>query len=242
MATEYQDEGSGPVMLFLHGWQDSSRTFDALAGHLSQKWRVIRIDLPGFGRTEMPPLAWNLSDYAAFVATFINKLNLRVAVIAGHSFGGRIVIRGIAKKYFDAEKMILIASAGVAPRRRARNIFLSWGAKVGRAITAVPPFNFWREPLRQRLYRLIGSGYTDAGILASTFARIVAEDLSEDARALAMPTLLIWGARDTETPLADGQRFASLIRASILRVINDAGHFVHQEKPQKVIRILQEFL
>lgn len=242
IATEYQDEGSGPVMLFLHGWQDSSRTFDALTSHLSQGWRVIRMDLPGFGQTEMPPAAWRVDDYARFVAAFIGKLNLHIAVLVGHSFGGRIVIKGIAEKHLYADKMVLIASAGVTPRKSIRNTFLALGALVGRAVIALPPFCFWREGLRQKLYRLIESDYANAGALSDTFVRIIAEDLSAQARLLDIPTLLIWGAHDTETPLADGQRLASLIHGSVLYVIKEAGHFAHKQKPQEVARIMQAFL
>lgn len=242
LATEYQDEGSDPVMLFLHGWQDSSRTFDALASHLSQGWRVIRLDLPGFGQTEMPPIAWNLSDYVEFVAAFIGKLNLHIAVLVGHSFGGRIAIKGIAENHLHVDKVVLIASAGVTPRKSIRNIFLAMGTLVGRAVIALPPFCFWREGLRQKLYRLIGSDYANAGALSDIFVRIIAEDLSAQARLLDIPTLLIWGAHDTETPLADGQRLTSLIRGSVLRVIDDAGHFVHKKKSREVAQIIQKFL
>lgn len=242
LATEYQDGGSGPVMLFLHGWQDSSRTFDALTSHLSQGWRVIRLDLPGFGETEMPPAAWSIDDYGRFVATFIGKLNLHIAVLVGHSFGGRIAIKGIAEKYLYADKVVLIASAGTSSRRTIRNTFFGMGAVVGRALTAFPPLSLWREQIRQKLYRLIGSDYANTGALRDTFVRIIAEDLSAQARLVDIPTLLIWGARDTETPLADGQRLSSLIRGSVFRVIDNAGHFVHQEKPQEMARIIQAFL
>lgn len=242
IATEYRDEGSGPVMLLLHGWQDSNRTFDALASHLSQKWRVIRIDLPGFGQTEMPPTAWSIDDYARFVAALIGKLNLRITVLISHSFGGRIAIKGIAEKYLRADKMVLIGSAGVTPRKSIRNTFFAMAAVVGRAATMIPPFIFWREKIRQKLYRLIGSDYANAGALRDTFVRIIAEDLSTQARILDIPTLLIWGENDTEIPLTDGQRLASLIHGSALHVLKNAGHFVHQEKPQEVAQIIQEFL
>lgn len=229
-------------MLFLHGWQDSSRTFDALTSHLSQKWRIIRIDLPGFGQTEMPPIAWSIDDYARFVAAFIGKLNLCVAVLVGHSFGGRIAIKGIAEKYLYADKMVLIDSAGVTPQKSTRNTFLTIGALVGHVLIALPPFCFWKKQIRQTLYRLIGSDYASAGALRDTFVRIIAEDLSAQARLLDIPTLLVWGENDTKTPLADGQRLALLIRGSVLKVLKGAGHFVHQEKSQEVARIMRSFL
>ena len=242
IATEYRDEGSGPVMLLLHGWQDNNHTFDALVPYFFHTHRMIRIDLPGFGQSEMPPASWNLDDCVRFVAAFIDKLNLAVAVLVGHSFGGRIVIKGIADKKLHADAVVLIASAGVALRHPARTLFFAVGAMAWRMITAIPLFRFWKETIRKKLYRMIGSDYADAGALSDTFVRIIAEDVSASARMIEMSVLLIWGADDTQTPLAEGRRLSSLISQSTLRVINKAGHFVHKEHPREVARIIKEYM
>ncbi len=89
---------------------------------------------------------------------------------------------------------------------------------------------------------MIGSDYADAGALSDTFVRIIAEDVSASARMIEMSVLLIWGADDTQTPLAEGRRLSSLISQSTLRVINKAGHFVHKEHPREVARIIKEYM
>ena len=241
MAIEYRDEGTGPVMLFLHGWQDGLHTFDSLASLLSADYRIIRVDLPGFGESEMPKTAWHLDNYVGFVKDFIDKLGIKVDILAGHSLGGRIVIKGIAAKIFDAPKIVLIASAGIAERNTARNVFFGVLAKTGRLATAIPPLAFLRAPLRKYLYQSLGSDYLSAGPLRETFLNIINEDLSASAAAITKPSLLIWGSKDTETPLRDGQRLVTLIPGATLEVIPGAGHFVHREKPQEIVQLIRKF-
>ncbi len=241
LATEYRDEGEGPVMLLLHGWKDSLYTFDDLMPSLLARWRVVRLDLPGFGESEAPGGAWNLDDYIHFVNEFIQKLNLQVDVLAGHSFGGRIAIKGQAVKLFKANKLVLIAPAGIARKQKLRKSILKVMAKIGGFLADIPPLILWRQEIRKKMYNLIGSDYLNAGPLRGTFLKIIAEDLSVKARDITVPTLIIWGANDTQTPLADGQKLSRLVSGSEFKVINGAGHFVHREKHQEVAKLIEDF-
>lgn len=242
VATEYQDEGKGRTILFLHGWKDNLRTFDSLVPLLSSQFRIIRLDLPGFGQSEMPPAPWDIDDYALFVKSFIAKLNLEIYAVAGHSFGGRIIIKGQAEKIFTAEKIILIASAGVSQKKSLRNLFFKVLAKIGAIITFIPPLIFWRKKLRGAAYRALGSDYPEAGELKEIYLKIIKEDLASSAKKITAPALLIWGADDRATPLQDGQRLSQLIYGAKIEIINGAGHFVCQEKPQEVAQLIEKFL
>ncbi len=242
LVTEYHDDGVGKVVLFLHGWQDDLHTFDSLVSFLSLPCRIIRLDLPGFGKSETPKETWDLNNYVNFVQNFILKLNLQVDTIVGHSFGGRIIIKGEATKRFRVEKIILIGSAGVAKNRTFRNLILRILAKTGKLITYIPPLIFWRGKLRKRMYSFIGSDYLKTGKLRETFLKIISEDLSACAKKITIPTLLIWGENDTETPLSDGEKLAKIIFNSKLKIVKEAGHFVHKEKSQEVAKLVKEFL
>lgn len=242
LATEYQDVGAGQVLLLLHGWKDNLRTFDPIVGALSGEYRIIRLDLPGFGGTERPSSPWGLDEYVQFVKDFVHKLNVNIDVIAGHSFGGRIATKGIASHEFNTKRLILIASAGVAKRRTVRNVLLKILAKLGKAILYIPPLVFWRERIRKNLYRRIGSDYADTGALRETFLRVIADDLSDEAKEITVPTLLIWGSEDIETPLNEGERLHRLISNSRLEVMRGAGHFVHRERPKEVVELISTFI
>jgi len=242
IATEYSQSGSGPVVLFLHGWMDSLHTFDAVFAQLPATTHIVCLDLPGFGQTEPPPNTWNLENYVQFVKEFLEKLQLTPEVIIGHSFGGRIAIRGIGEGTLRPKKLILIGSAGIAKTKTLRNLLFAAAAKTGKALTTVPPLHLLRSNLRKNLYRRSGSNYLEAGGLQETFLQVIKEDLRFSASRLKLPTLLIWGAKDTETPLSDGQALHKLIQDSQLEVFPEAGHFVHQEEAERVSRLVEQFL
>jgi pimeloyl-ACP methyl ester carboxylesterase len=244
LIVQYDDQGSsdGTVLLFLHGWRNDLHTFDLIVPELFSTHRIVRLDLPGSGGTEVPRGDWNLGDYVDFVDAFTKKVGIQPDVLVGHSLGGRIIIKGLAAEVFHPKKVVLIASAGIARRKSARNAVIAAIAKFGKAITAIPPLFSARENLRRTLYEKIGSDYGNAGAMKGTFVKVVGEDLSSSARKISVPTLLIWGDRDTETPLADGKRLHEMISGSELKVIPGTGHFVHREEPEKVVQMIKNFI
>lgn len=241
LAIEYSDQGKGPVLFFLHGWKDNSRTFDPLIPFLPN-FRIIRMDLPGFGDSEAPKTSWNLNDYVDIVKNFIKKLDLNIDTLIGHSFGGRIIIKGLAEKKFKAERTALIGSAGISKTNVAKKFFFRLTAKIGKILILLPPFMFWRKKIRQKFYNKIGSDYLNAGALRNTFLNIVREDLSAASKKIAIPTLLIWGEYDSQTPVNDGKKLNHLINGSRLKIINNAGHFPHRDNPRLTADLIKKFI
>jgi len=240
LATEYEDEGSGPVLLMLHGWGDSLRSFNTLVHRLGG-YRIVRLDLPGFGGTELPRGEWDVGDYARFVQEFCTKLSVAPQFLLGHSLGGRISIKGLARGIFTAEKLVLIASAGVADRPTVQNNAFMALAKVGKLM--LKPFpRSWYLNLRRELYKVTGGDYVSAGALSETFVNVINEDLSKDAGEVHTPTLLIWGEDDLVTPVSEGKKLKTLIKGSELQILHGAGHFVHQQKTDEVAKLIRDFL
>lgn len=241
LATEYQDEGTGSAFLMLHGWKDSLNTFDELVP-LLPGYRIIRLDMPGFGGSDAPPSAWGVGEYVDFVQAFIEKLNVTPEIIVGHSFGGRVAIKGVGSGVLKPKKLVLIAAAGLARRRTLKNHLLAGFAKIGRVATSIPPLSLWQNTLRRKLYGALGSDYFAAGSLKETFKKVVSEDLSEYAAKITIPTLLVWGRDDASTPLSQAERIHELIERSQLDIVMNAGHFVHKEKPEEVANFIKMFI
>ncbi|HEY4487403.1 MAG TPA: alpha/beta hydrolase [Candidatus Paceibacterota bacterium] len=241
LAIEYTDEGSGPTVLMLHGWADSLHTFDALIPEL-QGHRIVRLDMPGFGSSERPKETWGVIEYARFVQLFCKKIQADPQILIGHSFGGRLIIKGVGTGVFTPQKIILIASAGIARKLTLKSLLLRTLAKIGKALTLIPPFSLYRQEIRKNLYAILGSDYFAAGSMRDVFLKVVREDLVQFARQIRVPTLLVWGSLDSSTPLSDGEKIRDAIRFSELQVINGATHFVHQEKPHEVATLIKEFI
>lgn len=242
IATEYRVDGTGPVLLFLHGWKDSLHTFDAVTELLKDRYTVIRLDLPGFGGSETPPDPWHLIEYVRFLKAFTEKMGVDVAVLTGHSFGGRVAIKAVAENTMQPHKLILIASAGIAKTRTARSRLFAVIAKAGKVLTNIPPLRSYRQRLRHALYARVKSDYFHSGELKETFLYVIHEDLRSSAAKITVPTLVLWGSADTITPLADGRTFAHCIPNAQLKIIDGAGHLVHQEQPQRIAELIRQFV
>lgn len=240
LAIHYQDEGKGPAAVLLHGWAANLNTFDALAGELQKKYRVIRLDWPGFGGSEQAAKDWSVTEYAVFLKTFLGKVKVNPDVLIGHSFGGRVAMKSVANGLLKPKKLILLDTGGIKTSSSVRNKALKGLAKLAKAATAMTP-NL-RRRLRRRAYQAIGStDYLTAGTMTKTFLKIINEDLQAAAAKVPAPTLLIWGERDTETPVSDGRRFAELIPNARLEIL-PAGHFVYLDQPAEVTKLITAFL
>ncbi len=236
LATDYTIQGEGETILLLHGWNNDSHSFDSLIPFLSGK--IVGLNLPGFGGTEKPKESWKLKDYADFVEEFIKKTEIKPKVVIGHSFGGRVIIKG---RGFGAEKIILIASAGVAKNKSLRNRILRVISKVVGPILTVPPLSFFRDKIRTKFYNFIGSDYLNSP-MQDIFVNIISEDLTDLCSEMKAQTLLIYGREDRETPVSDGKRLSENIPDSVFEVIDNAGHFVHQEKTGEVVELIRRFI
>jgi pimeloyl-ACP methyl ester carboxylesterase len=242
LLTRYELAGKGKLVVLLHGWGDDSRTFIQLHKDLATNYRVLTLDLPGFGGTQAPLMVWNLDDYATFVASVLQKLELhKVYAVVGHSNGGAIAIRAISLDLLRPEKLVLLAAAGIRDRGSGKRLALKAVAKTGNATTLWMPERY-RQSLRKTLYGVAGSDEGAAPQLKETFRKVVRQDVQADAAKLTLPTLLIYAADDRAVPLRDGQRYHQLIKNSQLQVVPDAGHFVHHDQPMTVRRGIEEFL
>jgi len=242
LAVEYEDSGQGPAILFLHGWKTDLHTFDSLALLIAQGRRVLKLDLPGFGGTETPSTPWNVGDYASFVANFLKKVGAIDYSIIGHSFGCRIAIKGVATGKLSPRRLVLIGAAGIAHSRSARNRLFTIVTKIGKTALSVIPAPGLKAVLRKRVYEKARSDYLTAGALRETYVKIVGEDLSKAATLIDVPTLLIYGSEDDQTPIREAKAYERLIKGSRLMSLEGRGHFVHQEEPEKVAQLINDFI
>jgi pimeloyl-ACP methyl ester carboxylesterase len=242
LLTVYEKAGTGPTILLLHGWGDTHTTFGALTRDLAASYTILLLDLPGFGGSQAPTEAWGLDDYAEFLNKFLAKIDSQdIYAVVGHSNGGAIAIRGLATKKLTSKKLVLLASAGIRDVYRGRKKALRWTAKAAKVATYPLPKSL-QTKLKKGAYRTIGSDLFVAEHMQETFKRVVTDDVQKDAATLHVPTLIIYGSKDTATPPVYGERYQHAITDSRLEVLEGAGHFVHHDEPQKVATLIQEFL
>ena len=240
LLTSYDSFGDGPVVLFLHGWGDNRAGLKPLAQKL-KSYQSVLLDLPGFGQTQTPAKAWGLDDYAKFVGDFLAKTGLQPVAIVGHSNGGAIAVRGLANKSLKTNKLILLASAGIRDEQKGRKRALKLLAKGAKVVTAPLPAQLKRR-IKVKAYQKVGSEMFVAEHLEATFRKIVADDILQDAPQVNLSTLLIYGSNDQSTPVEYGKKLEAALPKAYLKVVPNAGHFVHLDAPDQVESYVREFL
>ena len=240
LKTSYQVAGEGDVVFLLHGWGGEAASFQPVFDWLAQSHKVYALDLPGFGQSQIPPTAWNTSDYAQFVIAFLEKSGIPKAHFIGHSFGGRISIIVSAEYPEKVDKLILVDSAGIKPPRAARYYLRVGLAKIGKLLRRCGKYGtFVADAMSARA----GSkDYQNAGDMRATLVKVVNQDLRAFLPRITAPTLLIWGEDDNDTPVAFGQIMEKEIPDAGLVVLKEAGHFSYLDQFPQFRRIVASFL
>lgn len=239
--TRYLVRGSGPPLLVLHGWGASIEAVNPIVAGLAPLATVYALDLPGHGQSALPGEPWGVGEYQSFVAAFMDELEIVRPTILGHSNGGRIAIRMAATEPERATRLVLVDSAGIRPKRTLRYYRRVGIAKVGKY--AARYLGAPGERLRGRIIGKVAStDYAAAGEMRPTLVRLVNSDLREYLPRIAVPTLLVWGADDTETPLTDAHLMEKLIPDAGLVVLDDAGHYSYLDQSARFNRIVGHFI
>jgi pimeloyl-ACP methyl ester carboxylesterase len=241
---EYKDEGRGKVILLLHGWGANLSSFNELAKHLSKQFRVIRFDFPGFGSSPQPQTDWKVADYSHLTSELLKKLKVpAVYAVAGHSFGGRVIIKGFSTKELNAEKVVMIGAAGPKPSMKLKKLIFKTIAKAGKVATVLPGLRQLRPKLRSKLYGAAGStDYLNAKSMQKIFLNTVNEDLLPEVSSINRPVLMIWGENDQEVPVTVAEQMKNELKDAKLVVVLGAGHFVYLDDLATVKHELEEFL
>ncbi|GEN98553.1 alpha/beta hydrolase [Novosphingobium sediminis] len=253
----YRDTGpkDAPALILLHGFGSSLETWEPWAKVLSAKYRVIRLDLPGFGLTG-PDATGDYSDARTLtlIAGLIDQLAVPRAVLIGNSLGGRFAWEFAARYPQRVAKLVLISPDG----------FASPGFEYGKApevpfVMNLMPWVGPRSLIRANLapawahpdalpdavldrYRdmLLAPGVRRA-ILDRT-RQTVLTDPAPRLRSIAAPTLLLWGEQDQMIPIRNAQDYLSLMPHARLVRLPGMGHVPFEESPAAVLPPLRAFL
>jgi len=257
MDVHYRDVGEGPVLLCIHGIFSSLHNWLEWSEQLSDRYRVISIDMPNFGITGPHPKGVKKHLYSDFLNTFTDALNIQECAIAGNSLGGWMSYE-FANRYPDKVKqLILIDSAGF--------FFIPPLTLIGMGL----PLTGWpmsQSPLpRQLVHTLVKGTYARPERLTDTIlnryfdlmrrpgnrlagSRIVAyirNHIGFDTsylHTLKQPTLILWGKQDQWIPLAHAQKFADRIPNSECILYDDCGHLPMEELALETAADVRAFL
>lgn len=256
LSVHYQDEGTGLPIILLHGAASSLQTWYGWANKLSPHYRVIRLDLPGYGLTG--PNAgkdYSMRWYANFLDAFMKKMSIKSCYLAGNSLGGHIAVDFSVEHKDLVKKLILISSggypldeSGILAVKMARNPLLRPLVRYAtpRFFVAMNIKQVYGDKERiadeviDRYYELLlREGNRETFIMMENNK---SEDSSAKIREVHIPTLILWGSRDKSVPVKFADIFHRDIQGSRLIVYDNVGHVPQEEIPEKTASDVLSFL
>lgn len=241
----YMKQGEGKTVLILPGWGTTINTYMTLINSISTYANVYCLDMPGFGESQEPKEGWNVDKYVSFIIDFIKDQNIKELDLIGHSNGGRIIIKMMSKNLdFKVGRIVLIGSAGIVHEKTIKQKMKIKRYKIGKKILEIGLIKKIFPNALENFKNKSGSeDYRNASpIMRETLVQLVNEDVREYLPNIKNPTLLIWGEKDTATPIEDAKIMEKLLPDCGLIKIENSTHYVFLENVAYVNKIIATFL
>jgi len=243
-----QGERDGPVVLMLHGYTDSHRSFDLLRPHLPESWRVIALTQRGHGKTDKPQDGYAIESMAADVRTFMDALGIERVVLIGHSMGAAVALQAAADYPERVQGLALIG--GFASYRDNEN--------VDELVREVRKFGTKLDPefvlafQESTIADMIPQSFLDVVVAeslrcpasvwrAALEGQLEAEPLAAAKRCRA-PVALLRGDWDAFVPHNDQLALRDACASARIHTIRSTGHAPHWEQPEACATVLRAFV
>ena len=247
---ERGDRG-GEAIILLHGYSDSWFSFSRVLPLLSPSYHAFALTQRGHGDSDKPECCYTPNDFAADVDAFMDTVGIDEATLVGASTGALFAQRVVLSYPRRASRLVLIAPQTPAHENEALSGFRE---EVRTLEDPVPP-EFVREFQESTIYHPVPQEFLDTVVSESLkLPAHVWRDYLEQAvlsidhdyvvelREIKAPTLILWGEQDALFPREEQERLAAAIPGATLKVYPETGHAVHWERPEWVVRDLEEFI
>ena len=263
MSINYEDRGEGQPLILLHGYGASTYSWRHVAPHFSKSYRVIAIDLKGFGLSDKPlDNDYSVLDQSRMIAEFIRSYRLENVLLAGHSLGGAVALLTYLMQSDQGahpiSKLVLLDTASYpqdlplfisilrVPVINELSLCLTSNNFKSRMILRKAFFD--HSKITEEMVATYGANLSLPGAyhaLIKTAKQMLPPDLEEISgryKSISIPVLLIWGEKDEIVPLEIGRRLAGNIPNAKLVVVPDCGHVPQEECPRQAIEAMESFL
>jgi pimeloyl-ACP methyl ester carboxylesterase len=244
VALAYEERGSGPAMLLVHGWACDHTYLEPQAERFSRDRRVVSVDLRGHGASDKPQQDYTIGGFAEDMVWLCAELGLRSPVVVGHSMGGLIGYE-LAARFPDLPAAIVaLDSPMVMPQRLYER--LPAGAEASGSVEGCRIFvndMFLPTDDPERRHRIVEQmcGSTPAYVRQSAWRQLFAcaSSSSASAEPISVPLLVIASAGGH---MADLRRLKDLCPRLAVGQTVGSGHFHQLEVPEQVNTMIARFL
>jgi pimeloyl-ACP methyl ester carboxylesterase len=261
MEVHFREEGdlavSIPIVL-IHGTGSSLHTFDDWSDNLKHKYRIVRMDLPGYGLTDpFPDSDYSIDNYVHFVKQFLDERGIEKCIIGGNSLGGHIAWQFTAEHTERVQKLILIDASGYPNKAKSvplafkiakipilKNLFMFITPKFI-ARSSVENVYYDKSKVTDELANRYFELTLRKGNRRAFIERLAVNNSSESykrIRSIKQPTLVLWGDQDLLIPVENAERFHQDLPNNTLVIMKDAGHIPMEELPLQSLSVVESFL
>jgi non-heme chloroperoxidase len=240
-------EDPSRVVIMLHGFTDSSYSFQELMDRLDPSIQAIAIDQRGHGDSSKPGCCYAPRDFAADVVAFMDARGIKTATIVGHSMGG-VVAQLVAVRSPERVAGLVIVGSSPSFANPAVEGLLSAVKDLSDPIDR----DFAHEFQASTVHKPIAAGQLDRYVDASmkvparvwndVLTQLLTVDLRPDLRTIKARTLILWGDKDSISTRADQAALFQEIPNATLKVYEGVGHAVHWEAPDRVAADVAAFV
>jgi 4,5:9,10-diseco-3-hydroxy-5,9,17-trioxoandrosta-1(10),2-diene-4-oate hydrolase len=242
----YYTAGQGEPLVVIHGGGGDARTWWKNIVELSEKYTVYAPDLPGYGGSEPLNGDYYIPELSAFLGSFAGNLGLEKFYLVGHSMGGGVALDYALKSPQKIKKLVLVSSLCLGREIALWVRLMSFPAllrSIGAlTITVLKSIKWLVEHLNpaEFIMPLSPASMTIGGNI-TTFKqqKLVLENRLAE---IAVPTLLVWGAKDPIVPVRHAYRAARTIPDCRVKVFANRGHNVHRDELEEFSSTLTGFL
>ncbi len=256
----YTESGSGFPILMIHGYGGSNRDFLVLDSLINDKYRVIRVDMPGFGLSDFPAQPTGhtnfIKAYAAYFNFMLDTLHIDSCYVMGNSLGGLMACQ-LALDHPDlVKKLVLFNSAGYEMEEvmKTANASLLKNSLAQQVVSKGVPKFFVKMGVKRVVYdaskltpekvQRVADFWNREGNMAHLVALATTDTFPDEStiKNIACPTLIFWGKQDKIINLKYAERFHTDIKGSELIVYDSCGHVPMMERPEEVKLEVLKFL
>ena len=247
----YSERGRGLPLVLVHGFPLDNRIWESQIANLSDKYRVIAPDLPGFGKSQ-PPRPFTMQSLADTIHEFATQVKATPFVLAGLSMGGYMSFAYERKYPTTLKALILVdtkAEADTTEGKAGRDKMIQTARTSGSpAIAAamlpkmLAPQSQQNRPQLVQQVKAIMEACPPQTIEYALAAMRDREDYRDCCPSVALPTLIIVGDADAITPPAVAEAMNKSIPHSKLTIIKGAGHLSTMEQPEQINQAMRQFL
>lgn len=253
---KWDRKGEGRPVVLIHGTPWSSFNLRHLINDLANDHSVFYFDLLGYGQSDKSNGDVSLGIQNEVLAELINYWNLENPVVIGHDFGGTTVLRTHLINNVPYAKLILIDPVAIAPWgsaffqhvRKHETAFAGMPDYIHAAVVEAYVRTAAHKPLAEETIKGILNPWLGISGKAAFYRQIAQADehftdeIQPHYENIQIPTLIVWGEKDTWIPVDKGEKLHELINGSQLYKIPDTGHLVIEERPDLLVQKIREFI